>query len=206
MSLRDIFAGMRGRDGGQNVSFDQLLAEESRMPSIGQAGGAESARDRAARRYNLLTRGINSTAYAPPRPMTTASVAAPAQAAPVPVARPDPDTTATVPTVPIPTPRLEPGPVISYPYSPAPVPYEQRKPEPVSPLPYQHRPEQVWPNEVPYEQRKPEPAVFKEPIPERFGRSGEPIPERFGHAAPKKGRLKKRGTKTSRVKGPFSLG
>src|SRR5262245_7477110 len=93
MSLRDIFAGMLGQGGGgggadSTMSFEDLLRQEE-MRTGGGGGAGESARDRAAKRYNLSRKGIVSSAY--PGAADATKVAAgpapkPAAPAPVPVA------------------------------------------------------------------------------------------------------------------------
>jgi len=126
MSLRDIFAGMlRGGGGGGGAdasrTFEDLLREEQ-MRTGGGGGAGESARDRAAKRYNLSRKGIVSSAYPGTSPDATkvASIAAPAPAAPaalpaktdiIPTPRPDAPSPARDPSLMWESPPPNPSPV-----------------------------------------------------------------------------------------------
>jgi hypothetical protein len=92
MALRDMFARMMGQRsaGGAPPSFADLLQQESLRGDI----AGQSARDRAAMRYNQMQGGPVSTAYRPPAPdpITTEATGAPGlpATAPTPTPRPVP--------------------------------------------------------------------------------------------------------------------
>jgi hypothetical protein len=129
MALRDMFARLMGQRsaGSAPPSFADLLQQESLRGDI----AGQSARDRAAMRYNQMQGGPVSTAYSPPKPAATPA-AKPAAAKPA-AAKPAVDKTKTASTGGVQlaedrATRFRPSDILSPDLAPSPNPYAPGSP------------------------------------------------------------------------------